>query len=194
MKILWDFDGTLFDTYPAFTEAMYELLDGKAAKKDILTKLKVSFSHAAEYFELTDEQVMEYKRNQAAMKASEKPPFQGVKEVLDFAELNVIMTHKPRAEVDDILQHYGMRHYFKEIVAGDDGYKRKPDTAAYKYLHNLYGIDLVIGDRLLDILPAKQLGITTCLFQNSEVGADFYLENYKDFFQKSLVCVNSSIQ
>jgi FMN phosphatase YigB (HAD superfamily) len=60
---------------------------------------------------------------------------------------------------------------------------RKPDAASYKYLHEKYEIHLAIGDREIDILPAKSLGIKTCLFQKSTPGADFYLSEYRDFFQ-----------
>jgi phosphoglycolate phosphatase-like HAD superfamily hydrolase len=46
MNILWDFDGTLFNTYPAFTDMFYEMLGGATTKKDILSNLKISFKHA----------------------------------------------------------------------------------------------------------------------------------------------------
>ena len=46
-------------------------------------------------------------------------------------------------------------------------------------------IDLVIGDREIDIIPAKELGISTCLYQNNISNiADFYLDNYKEFWNK----------
>lgn len=53
-------------------------------------------------------------------------------------------------------------------------------------LFNTYPIylDLIIGDRELDILPGKQLGIKTCLFQNNQPGANYYLSDYRKFFQE----------
>lgn len=44
MNILWDFDGTLFDTYPAFTLVMHDLLRERAEKKTFLNNLKYLFA------------------------------------------------------------------------------------------------------------------------------------------------------
>jgi phosphoglycolate phosphatase len=117
---------------------------------------------------------------------SQTPPFSGVEEILRFANVNVIMTHKAREEVIHILKYYEWEHYFKDIVAGDDGFPRKPDPASYIYLHAKHKIDIAIGDRELDILPAKSIGIKTCLFQNNTPGADIYLMKYEDFFNIDL--------
>ncbi|GLB60482.1 hypothetical protein NCCP133_26140 [Cytobacillus sp. NCCP-133] len=41
MKILWDFDGTLFDTYPAYTEIVKEAIgDTNITDKEIFAQLK----------------------------------------------------------------------------------------------------------------------------------------------------------
>ncbi|MTH53180.1 HAD-IA family hydrolase [Bacillus mangrovi] len=184
MHILWDFDGTLFNTYPAFTETMYKLLKPEIRKEHIFEQLKVSFSHAARTFELTEEDIAVFKKQEKALSPVLKPPFPYAEEVLRYASKNVIMTHKPRNEVEAILKHYRWEHYFDEIVAGDDGFPRKPHPAAYEYLHRVHRIDLAIGDRELDILPARELGIKTCLFQNDAAGADFYLNDYRLFIDK----------
>lgn len=188
MNVLWDFDGTLFDTYPAFTETMYKILNKKVPKPTILKELKVSFSHAAKVFQLTDEDVKRFKKLETSLSSKFKPPFPYVEEILKRMNTNVIMTHKPKKEVMAILDDYDWHHYFKEMVTIDDGFPRKPDPSAYKYLHDKYNLDLVIGDRLLDIIPAKKLGIKTCLFQNEEVGADYYLTSYENFFQVVSIC------
>jgi|GEM_PF-2064133 len=93
------------------------------------------------------------------------------------------MTHKPRKELMNILSYYGWIDYFDDIVAGDDGFPRKPDPASYIYLHNKHKIDLAIGDREIDIIPAKIIGIKTCLFKNSTPGADLYITSYEEFFK-----------
>ncbi|WP_347550157.1 HAD-IA family hydrolase [Pseudalkalibacillus hwajinpoensis] len=177
MRILWDFDGTLFNTYPAFTKVMKKLLP-EVKEEDILKELKVSFHHAKQVFQLTDGQVNQFREMDSALSPDDKPPFQGLEDILLKADINVIMTHKPRAEVNAILKHFQMEHHFADLVAGDDGYPRKPDASSYRYLHNKHELDLAIGDRVLDILPAKELGLKTCLFQNDAPGADFYVTNY----------------
>lgn len=183
MNILWDFDGTLFDTYPVFTDMLYEELGGAATKQEILAHLKISFTHMFEHYGLSKRQLYE-KFQENRIHPSQTPPFPGVEDVLRFAEINVIMTHKPREEVLEILNYYNWTHYFRDLVAGDDGYPRKPDPASYIYLHNKYNLNLAIGDREIDILPAKSIGIRTCLFQNETPGADMYITRYEDFFEQ----------
>jgi phosphoglycolate phosphatase-like HAD superfamily hydrolase len=71
-------------------------------------------------------------------------PFPGVEDILKFTNKNVIMTHKERNDVEKILTFYGWENYFVDIVAGDDGYPRKPDPASYQYLHQKHRVDLAV--------------------------------------------------
>ncbi|MCP8970146.1 HAD hydrolase-like protein [Ectobacillus ponti] len=182
MHILWDFDGTLFDTYPAYTSVLSQVLGEAVDKQEIYEKLKVSYSHAIAYYGISDSQRAEIKRLTSALSPGDMRPFDGVEEILKHAGKNVIMTHKHRAGVLAILQHYGWENYFAEIVTIDDGFPRKPHAASYAYLHNRHGIDLAIGDRELDLLPARELGIATCMFQGRSEAADYHLQCYSDFF------------
>lgn len=182
LNILWDFDGTLFNTYPAYTDILYDLLGGKVDKSTIYHHLKVSVSHAISTFQLSGEQVKEMKQKSKNINNSEMLPFPDVERVLQFADKNVIMTHKSFHGVVYILRHYGFEKYFSEIVTLENGFPRKPDIGAYQYLHTKYHIDLAIGDRELDLIPAKKLGIQTCMFQNTSPYADFSLSNYEEFF------------
>jgi HAD superfamily hydrolase (TIGR01549 family) len=186
LNILWDFDGTLFDTYPAYTRVFSQVLGDEADKQEIYDKLKISFSHAIEFYKLSAEQAEEMGRLRKMLSPVEMKPFAGVEEVLKFADGNVIMTHKDRDGVLAILDHYGWTHYFADIVTIDDGFPRKPHSSAYLHLHTKKKIDLAIGDRDLDLLPAKELGITTCMFQGESHIADYHLSDYTDFFQLDL--------
>lgn len=110
-------------------------------------------------------------------------PFEGVEEILKFAHKNVIMTHKHRTGVMEILKYYGWDKYFVDMVTIDDGFPRKPNSLAYDHLHKKHNIDLAIGDRELDLLPAKELGISTCMFQDKCDVADYSLSHYSEFFK-----------
>jgi HAD superfamily hydrolase (TIGR01549 family) len=186
LNILWDFDGTLFDTYPAYTRVFSQLLGDEADEQEIYDKLKISFSHAIEFYKLSAEQADEMERLRKMLSPVDMKPFAGVEEVLKFADSNVIMTHKDRDGVLAILDHYDWTHYFADIVTIDDGFPRKPHSAAYQHLHTKNKIDLAIGDRDLDLLPAKELGIATCMFQGESDIADYHLSDYADFFQLDL--------
>lgn len=186
MNILWDFDGTLFDTYPAYTSILHKTLGETYDKQEIYNKLKVSYSHALDFYRVSSEQEEEIKRLRKKLAPKDMKPFTGVEEILKFATKNVIVTHKHRDGVLAILNHYGWDKYFVEIITIDDGFPRKPNSIAYSHLHNKYRIDLAIGDRELDLLPAKEIGISTCIFQNHTDIADYRLDDYTEFFNKVL--------
>ncbi|MGN4446826.1 HAD-IA family hydrolase [Bacillus cereus group sp. MYBK79-1] len=183
MNILWDFDGTLFDTYPVYTKILSQVLGKEISEEEIYTKLKVSFSHAIDYYEISKKQLSEIDVLESRIMIEDIKPFEKVEEVLKFADKNVIMTHKDRAGVLSILNHYGWDKYFVDMVTIDDGFPRKPNALSYDYLHKKHNIDLAIGDRELDLLPAKELGISTCMFQGNCDVADYSLSHYSEFFK-----------
>lgn len=179
MRILWDFDGTLFDTYPAYADILLEVLGSSVIREEIEAHLKISFTHAARYYALTDRQQQAIFEMEERLDPERTKPFPHVEALLEQAERNVIVTHKPRAQAIRILRHYNMERYFAEIVvAGDGGFPKKPDPASYAYLHQKHRLDLAIGDREIDIAPAKALGMRTCLFRSQAPGADIYLADY----------------
>ncbi|WP_028552641.1 HAD-IA family hydrolase [Paenibacillus sp. UNC451MF] len=182
MNILWDFDGTLLDTYPAYSDILHEVLEEKVSREEIFAHLKISFTHTVRHYGLEEHQVKQIIVNEQKLHPSKTGPFPFVENILKLADVNVIMTHKPRKEVIPLLEYYGWMPYFKEIVAGGDGYPSKPNPESYIYLHEKYKLDLAIGDREIDIIPAKIIGIRTCLFQNDTPGADIYVSNYEDLF------------
>ncbi|HDR7642194.1 HAD-IA family hydrolase [Bacillus wiedmannii] len=183
MNILWDFDGTLFDTYPVYTKILSQVLGKEISEEEIYTKLKVSFSHAIDYYEISTKQLSEIDVLESRIMIEDIKPFEKVEEVLKFADKNVIMTHKDRAGVLSILNHYGWNKYFVDMVTIDDGFPRKRNALSYDYLHKKHSIDLAIGDRELDLLPAKELGISTCMFQGNCDVANYSLSHYSEFFK-----------
>ncbi|MFB6467016.1 HAD-IA family hydrolase [Cytobacillus sp. Hz8] len=193
MNILWDFDGTLFDTYPAYTNTLSKVLGEAVDKQEIYEKLKISFPHAIEYFNISSTQKEEIDRLKKKLSPIEMKPFEGAEEILKFANKNVIVTHKERAGVIAILKYYGWEEYFADMITIDDGFPRKPDPLAYSYLHKKHRIDLVIGDRELDLLPAKELGISTCIFQSQTDVADYQIKDYSEFFHMVLPLAKQSL-
>ncbi|MBK5432245.1 MULTISPECIES: HAD-IA family hydrolase [Bacillus] len=183
MNILWDFDGTLFNTYPAYTMMLSEILGDAVDKQEIYKNLKISYSHAIQYYNISSAQEEKIKVLKKKFTPKDMKPFEDVEEILKFAHKNVIMTHKHRAGVMRILKYYGWDKYFVDMVTIDDGFPRKPNSLAYDHLHKMHNIDLAIGDRELDLLPAKELGISTCMFQGKCDVADYSLSHYSEFFK-----------
>jgi FMN phosphatase YigB (HAD superfamily) len=56
--------------------------------------------------------------------------------------------------------------------------KRKPDTEGFQKMIKLSGVEtdevLYVGDRIdVDVKPAKQIGMLTCLAWSNNAGADY---------------------
>lgn len=181
MNLLWDFDGTLFDTYPLYVKLLNEVLEGKVDKQQLYSHLKVSFSHAIEQLNISNSQMEKMKELEDKVGLKFYRPFPFVKDVLEQAKNNVIVTHKEREIVAKVLHFHGMSHLFTEVIGKEDGFPRKPDPAAYAYMHEKYSLNGVVGDRDLDLIPGKKLGLTTVMFQGDSKLADITIESYEDF-------------
>lgn len=184
MKLLWDFDGTLFDTYPMYVETLLEVfphLRENFRYDEILKEIQVSFTHGFQYLQLTAQQEAQYRQKNLALAPTLFQPFADVEAILKQADINVIMSHKEKAVIEAVLAAHGWQHYFAEITTPGQGFPRKPSAEAYAYLHEKYALDVAIGDRALDLIPAKKVGMKTIMFRGTCAAADATLMHYKDF-------------
>ncbi|WP_066392671.1 HAD-IA family hydrolase [Neobacillus mesonae] len=183
MNILWDFDGTLFDTYPAMVEGFIKLSGQELSRGEVLKWLKIDSKTAFKHFGISENQREEFQRlNSEYSKVSK--PFEHLKDALSAAETNIIVTHRDQASTIFLLEKYQLAQYFKEIVAVEEqGFQRKPHCSSYEYVLERHQIDLVVGDRDLDLIPARELKIKTAAFQNQHIEADFHVDSYADFIQ-----------
>ena len=178
--VIWDFDGTLFDTYPLMTRAFHQALAALncpdlPSRAEVLAKMKVAMSEAFDAFvtgrglSVADFTAV-YRPVRLRLEAEEARPFPGVpglcRDVLAAGGQNYIFTHRSRTALP-MLQNHDMLRDFAEIVTTDDGFPRKPAPDAINYLVKKYGLDpddvLMVGDRELDVLSGKNAGVHTCL-------------------------------
>ncbi|THE13431.1 haloacid dehalogenase [Bacillus timonensis] len=181
MNILWDFDGTLFNTYPALVKGFIHLSGKDLDPNEVLKWLKVNSKVAFQHYGIEESQRQEYIKlyNQYSFNSQ---PFEHLEEVLQVADDNFIVTHRDKESTLFLLEKFKLLHYFKVIVSvEEEGFTRKPHAASYQHVIKDYPIDLVIGDRELDLIPARELGIKTVAFENPDIEADFHLDSYADF-------------
>ncbi|WP_341285641.1 HAD-IA family hydrolase [Priestia megaterium] len=182
MNVLWDMDGTLVDSYKSIIYGLQQASGKTLDEEKLLSLLKVNSYVAFKYFGLDDNVRERFKEIERNISPSEKKPFPDIEQVLSESNINVIVTHKDKKSAEDLLKYWRLDHYFAEVLClEDDSFPRKPEVDSYEYLHNKYHIDLVVGDRELDFVPARKLGIPTCAFQNSSIEADFHINTYKEF-------------
>lgn len=182
MRLLWDLDGTIFDTYPAIVDSFIDLhkeVHGEGTDKgEALRWLKKTSKDALNHYGLS-EYTKRFKNLHNKKSEAGSPLFEGVKDILAAAEINVIVTHREKIATIELLEKWGISDYFQEVVSPeDDGFPRKPDPQAYQYVHDKYALDWAIGDRALDLIPAKSVGMKTCAFQNPDIEADLHVETY----------------
>ena len=188
-NIIWDFDGTLFDTYPAMCRDLQAVMEGlgvHASLEDLLPR-----------FTTSRETVLAWCGQQAGMTAQEvdqiyrawvtehgQPEaytFPHVRSILERFQAaggrNFVFTHRSDS-VHDYLAGADLTKYFTDVVSAGTTYARKPAPAGNLHIIETYGLDknytLAVGDRELDVLAGKNAGIHACLFslENRETAAD----------------------
>jgi phosphoglycolate phosphatase-like HAD superfamily hydrolase len=195
-NILWDVDGTLFDTYPAITYAISQALNGldESAALNVIDSLaRQSIDHClatlAQRFDL--DQDLLRRRYLAAYKAlplAKQPPFPDARavcsKVCEQRGVNVAVTHRSARSTQALLDAHGLAPLFAGIVSVEQGYPRKPDPAMVLAALETYALDPVdtwmVGDRALDIEAGRIAGVHTCLFGRACVPqpVDLHIEHY----------------
>ncbi|WP_139904911.1 HAD-IA family hydrolase [Clostridium thermarum] len=181
-EIIWDFDGTLFDTYPGIVYTYKHALDELGIEEDeeaILELLKRSAKEAIEYYRDTyklDDSFIHLIKKHKETEIDMAKPFPYAEEVCrriaESGRRNYILTHRGYT-TQELLQQYNMEDLFTEIITGHSGFKRKPDPEGYAYLVDKYNMKkeevLIVGDRELEILAAKALGVKVCLYDTNKI-------------------------
>lgn len=178
---IWDFDGTLFNTYPAIVLTLVNLIK-KIYNKDLNFKnvkelcqdsLYSCFNQISKELKIDREKLQqEFAREYSNTKESEEPPFSGAIEILKFIRnkggKNFIVTHRGKKNLYKLLKYYKMRHLFEDIITHEHGYPKKPNPTSFLYLIEKYKIPrenlLSIGDRDIDIQAARKININSCYF------------------------------
>jgi phosphoglycolate phosphatase-like HAD superfamily hydrolase len=179
-NVIWDVDGTLFDTYPAIARAMRAALNdvgGDAPLELITTLTLVSLDHcltvlAADLGLPLDDLERAFDTRHRASRAVDSPPFPGVvdacRHIRAIGGRNVIVTHRRLESTVALLDANAMASLFSGWVTAADGYPRKPDPAAFRAAMSRFGLvpseTLTVGDREIDIAAGRAAGITTVLY------------------------------
>ena len=198
-NIIWDVDGTLFDTYPAIVQAFIEALNslGVAEQVELVSPLaKVGLSHCAHILAsrhgLAEDQLAErFGHLYGSIPKARQVPFQGAtavcEAIVQAGGVNAIATHRGRASTEQLLSVHKMRSLFAQIVAADDGLPKKPDPASFLAIMSRQRLDpqetAGVGDRDVDALAGKAAGVLACLFSAGPagVGEDVVFAKYSEF-------------
>ena len=178
--LIWDFDGTLFDTYPPLNQAIRRAVtdfEGGVSEERVTALLNVTLSDTIETLAaelglevgVFQERVYHY-WGQATI--ADSPPIPGAIRVCERFQKtggrNLIYTHRGRESLDEFLNGYALVDLFAGIVARDDGFPRKPDPTGFLALIDRHALPkteiLAVGDRDLDVQAAHGAGVAACLY------------------------------
>lgn len=149
---------------------------------EVLKWLKKDSKTAFKHYGIDESRRGEYQESFNYFSNRISRPFDYVEEALAAVESNVIVTHRDKKSTIYLLEKFHLLKYFKDIVSVEEqGFTRKPNRSSYEYVLKRHHIDLVVGDRKLDLIPARELNIKTCAFQNRNIEADFHIDSYSDF-------------
>lgn len=195
-NILWDVDGTLFDTYPAITYAISKTLNdmGLSVALNIIDTLaRQSLDHCMDTLSRRFKLDLNALRQKFAVSYEAIPPakhspFPGVSHlcafICDQGGVNIIVTHRSMESTQQLLDAHGFAHFFAGIFSVAQGYPRKPDPAMLEAAIQEFRLKrsetLMIGDRELDIQAGHATGIRSCLFGQAQFAshADFQIDHY----------------
>ena len=194
--IIYDFDGTLSDTYPVFAEALVNMLDKYNIENDyntVYSQLKISVGHALSQYDFgvdSKEARKEYAHIHHALGRQKQEAFPEAAEILQYAidhgKKNYIYTHTGKF-VYEMLDKMGLSNYFEFVLDGSYNFPSKPAPDALMFLCEKCNIDksraIMIGDRDIDIKAAHAVGIHGCLFDTE----NYYTECEAEYKINSLL-------
>ena len=173
---IWDFDGTLLDTYPFTTLCLKRALADygyEISQTEILEKMMENIPYAVKYYrEKFQLQELSAQFAQYRAKEAESPVriFPGVREVLkrvqEIGAANDIFTNRGKT-IYPMLSQLGILEDFREIVtAADPAFVVKPAPDTFRYLMEKYGgtpeNTVMIGDRRCDLESGYAAPCWTC--------------------------------
>lgn len=190
---VWDFDGTLFDTYPAMVDGALQAMAalGILADQETIYPIMKKFStrQLIKEYQLPEEQfTLLFHRYEAASQKISKP-FAGTQEVLRLLKSqgakHFILTHRLSTSTWGLLEQFDLADLIEEVIGIDRNFPRKPAPDSLNDLiqrHQLKKSEtIMIGDRRLDIEAGKNAGVLTCLYDIDhflqDIPADYVVDD-----------------
>lgn len=191
---IWDFDGTLFDSYPQIASAVrdaFGTLGCLVTYEEAYALSKVSVGHALQTLkerftlDVSQEELMARYREAAHSEANEAipRPYAGIPELLESivqrGGKNYIYTHRGIFALQ-YLKAYSLQNLFADAITSADGFAPKPAPDAVLALISRHGMKkgrvVMVGDRVIDILAGQNAGASGCLFDPDQFCGGYAIE------------------
>ena len=176
---IWDFDGTLFNTYPHIAYSLLEALKEFGIREEtepVMRELKKNVGAANQYFAekyglKTAELRSRYDKIENAEPVLPVCPYPGARECVEAIKSNggkhFLYTHR-NGTVYRFLRKADFENYFTGKITALDGFPPKPAPDAILHILETYGLEpdetVMVGDRPIDLDAGKNAGIAGILF------------------------------
>ena len=169
----WDFDGTLFNTYPRICRAFQKSLADAGIFEDcasIMPYLKRSLAEAAEHYSTdhisAEQLVAGYRLHSEEEDLTTMCSYEGVhgflSAIIEMGGKNYIYTHRGES-LFKALEKENLEGLFADIVTSLDGFPAKPAPDALLYLMQKHGLNpedcVMVGDRTIDLMAGINAGM-----------------------------------
>lgn len=188
--LIWDFDGTLYDTYPQMAQALLLALhdfECEASESEAYALIKITVFYAvtvyAERFSIPVSELLARFYEHHSHQQAAFTPMVGMAACIGETHLlgckHYLFTHRDRRAIDQLAAD-GLDIYFTDSVTHEDGFADKPAPDAILHLIAKHGFSpdeaVMIGDRDIDILSGQAAGVDGILYDPEGFYPDLSVE------------------
>jgi phosphoglycolate phosphatase len=193
--IIFDFDGTLIDSYEAIAESLNHVRSSFSLPPLEMDEVKGMVGHGLETLieralggGKIEEGVKLFRQRYATVCERKTAILPQVKETLDELDRRgyrmAIATNKPSYFARDILKALEMEHLFAEVLGPNDVERPKPDPEMLEIIMMRIGLSpeevAYVGDMLLDIEVARRAGVEAYAIPTGSATREALLEGRPD--------------
>lgn len=200
----WDFDGTLFDTYPTMVEAFVKVFGDnqiKVDKKEVYEIMRrYSVGEAINWYskdtKLDKKVLRRHFDEEDAQLLDRVSSFENVEILLEKivknGGRNFLLTHRDESSMK-VLKRDKIDKYFTDYVTAKNKFPRKPNPESLNYLIEKNQVNrkkaVMIGDRNLDIQAGHNAQIAGILFDPDNIvdassNPELQIANYRALLNK----------
>ena len=178
---IWDFDGTICDSYPHTTIQFLRAMGwGMERYDEVFRRLQVTWLHAIQYYHMSESEDKAFRAGANSFAVDPYPAlFPDCREVLtairEAGGRNYLYTLRNMESVR-FLESTGVMELFDGYVTQENRFPGKPDPTAVRYLMDTYHLipaeTVMIGDREIDGDSGRNAGCAGCLLTFLDKNAD----------------------
>jgi phosphoglycolate phosphatase len=193
--IIFDFDGTLIDSYEPITESLNQVREAFGKPPLALAEVKGMVGHGLEHLieaaigpEKVADGVRIFRERYATICEGRTTILPQVRETLEELDRRTyqmaIATNKPSYFARDILKALDVEHLFVEVLGPNDVERPKPDPEMLEIIMSRLGLGsdetLYVGDMPLDIEVARNAGVAVYALPTGSASRDDLLARRPD--------------